>query len=158
LAVTGLRISETVGLRWKHLDLGEHPHVKVREQHYKGQRKPLKSREGRRDVPLTASMAERLLEHRRDTFAGAEAPVFPSRTGTELLPANVYRRALAPTAIELGHSVEVTGANGKRRMRSTVSFHTFRHTCASLLFAQGRNVRQVAAFLGHADPSFTLRI
>jgi integrase len=38
-----------------------------------------------------------------------------------------------------------------------VTFHTFRHTCASLLFEQGRNVRQVADWLGHADPSFTLR-
>jgi len=43
------------------------------------------------------------------------------------------------------------------RQRSTVSFHTFRHTCASLLFAQGRNVKQVQEWLGHADPSFTLR-
>ena len=38
-----------------------------------------------------------------------------------------------------------------------VSFHSFRHTCASLLFEQGRNVKQVADWLGHADPSFTLR-
>jgi integrase len=33
----------------------------------------------------------------------------------------------------------------------------FRHTCASLLFDQGRNVKQVAEWLGHADPAFTLR-
>ena len=38
-----------------------------------------------------------------------------------------------------------------------VTFHTFRHTCASLLFAAGRDVAQVAAWLGHADPGFTLR-
>jgi integrase len=38
-----------------------------------------------------------------------------------------------------------------------VSFHTFRHTCASLLFEAGRNVKQVADWLGHADPTFTLR-
>jgi integrase len=30
-------------------------------------------------------------------------------------------------------------------------------TCASLLFEAGRNVRQVADWLDHADPSFTLR-
>lgn len=34
----------------------------------------------------------------------------------------------------------------------------FRHTCASLLFAEGRNVKQVAQWLGHADPAFTLRV
>ena len=38
-----------------------------------------------------------------------------------------------------------------------MTFHTFRHTCASLLFEEGRNVKQVAEWLGHADPSFTLR-
>jgi integrase len=35
-------------------------------------------------------------------------------------------------------------------------FHTFRHTCASLLFEAGRNVKQVQEWLGHATPSFTL--
>lgn len=43
------------------------------------------------------------------------------------------------------------------RKRSTVSFHTFRHTCASLLFDAGRNIKQVQEWLGHADPGFTLR-
>ncbi len=38
-----------------------------------------------------------------------------------------------------------------------VSFHSFRHTCASLLFEEGRNVKQVSEWLGHADPGFTLR-
>ncbi|MDQ6793799.1 MAG: tyrosine-type recombinase/integrase, partial [Chloroflexota bacterium] len=38
-----------------------------------------------------------------------------------------------------------------------VGFHTFRHTCASLLFAGGKDVKQVQEWLGHADPAFTLR-
>jgi hypothetical protein len=38
-----------------------------------------------------------------------------------------------------------------------VSFHTYRHTCASLLFDAGRKVEQVASSLGLADPAFTLR-
>lgn len=38
-----------------------------------------------------------------------------------------------------------------------VGFHTFRHTCASLLFEGGKNIRQVADWLGHSDPSFTLK-
>lgn len=40
---------------------------------------------------------------------------------------------------------------------SWVGFHTFRHTCASLLFAAGKNVKQVQVWLGHADPGFTVR-
>ena len=37
------------------------------------------------------------------------------------------------------------------------TFHTLRHTCASLLFEAGRDVKQVSAWLGHADAAFTLR-
>ena len=38
-----------------------------------------------------------------------------------------------------------------------IGFHTFRHTCASVLFESGKNIRQVSEWLGHSDPSFTLR-
>jgi integrase len=34
--------------------------------------------------------------------------------------------------------VDVIGRNGKPRKRSAISFHNFRHTCASLLFEAGR--------------------
>ena len=36
-------------------------------------------------------------------------------------------------------------------------FHTLRHTCATRLFADGRNAVQVQRWLGHSDPGFTLR-
>lgn len=48
-------------------------------------------------------------------------------------------------------------AREKVKVRPTVTFHTFRHTCASLLFDNGRNIKQVQEWLGHADPGFTLR-
>jgi integrase len=35
-------------------------------------------------------------------------------------------------------------------------FHTFRHTVASRLFEEGRNVVQVQRWLGHHSASFTL--
>jgi integrase len=42
--------------------------------------------------------------------------------------------------------------------KTAIAFHAFRHTCASLLFAEGRNLKQVAEWLGHADPAFTLTV
>jgi integrase len=59
--------------------------------------------------------------------------------------ANVARTVLHPAARSVG--VKLDGR----------PFHTFRHTCASLLFEAGRNVKQVQEWLGHADASFTLR-
>jgi integrase len=143
LSHTGLRISEAIGLTWAHVDLGERSRVRVREQVYKGNRRKLKSDGGRRDIPLSTGMAARLLAHRRDTYGGQGRPVFASRAGTELLSSNVYRRVLQPARDAVG--------------LPWVSFHTFRHTCASLLFASGKNVKQVQEWLGHADPGFTLR-
>jgi integrase len=37
-------------------------------------------------------------------------------------------------------------------------FHTFRHTCATLLFRYGLNAKQVQIWLGHHSPAFTLEI
>jgi integrase len=143
LAHTGLRISEAIGLTWAHLDLGERPRVKVREQVYRGKRRKLKSRSGRRDVPLSPGMAARLLRHRASNYRGEDRPVFASRVGTELIPGKVRSRVLNPAVESIG--------------LGWVGLHSFRHTAASLWFERGANVKQVSQLLGHADPAFTLR-
>lgn len=68
--------------------------------------------------------------------------MFATVTGKPLDPDNLGARVLAPACEEAG--VEWAG------------FHTFRHTIASRLFDQGRNVVQVQRWLGHHSPSFTL--
>lgn len=156
---TGLRIGEAIGLRWEHLDLdSDRGTVRVREQVYEGERKKLKSSNGKRDIPLSPGTTRRLREKRaRLTDENPTAPVFASRTETELRPANVYGRVLAPAAIAVGLSEEAINDAGDTYIKSAVSFHTFRHTCASFLFSRDRNIKQVCDWLGHADPAFTLR-
>jgi integrase len=127
--------------------------VLVREQYYGGERQRLKSQHARRDIPLSAGMADRLRARRRDSYAGDAAPVFATTAGTELSRPNVASRVLKPAA----ESVGLVAAGQDGQPAAWVSFHTFRHTCASLLFDAGRNVKQVASWLGHADPAFTLR-
>jgi integrase len=216
LTVTGLRIGEAIGLLWKNVRLDDDaPRVRVREQIYEGRRKKyLKSEEGRRELPLSESWARRMSDHRAATGGGDGSPVFASTVGTPLIPGNVYRRVLAPAAIDAGifeqvgpppeeaglitvtlnhsdrrHRAEpsaertLCGRTGAieparrtgggpicsvcqgaelRRARAgrktAIAFHAFRHTCASLLFAEGRNIKQVSKWLGHADPAFTLRV
>ena len=36
--------------------------------------------------------------------------------------------------------------------------HVLRHTYASVLLDAGESIKALAAYLGHADPGFTLRI
>ena len=88
-------------------------------------------------------MAERLTARRRDAYTGEGSPVFATAAGTELSRPNVARRVLKPAAESVG--------------LRWVSFHSFRHSCASMLFEHGKNVKQVQEWLGHADPAFTLR-
>jgi integrase len=139
IAATGLRFSELIALRWRDLRLdGSEPCVRVRRALAKGEMKAPKSKHGRRDVPLSADLVSAL----RPLRGGDDELVFASRQGNPPNHANLMRRYLKPAAQEAG--VPWAG------------FHTFRHTCASLLFARGANVVQVQRWLGHHAPSFTL--
>jgi integrase len=94
LTHTGLRISEAIGLRWEHLDLGGNRTLRVREQFYRGKRRRLKSGAGKRDIPLSPGMAARLREHRAVGYRGPKTPVFASGVGTELI--RCYRQQGRP--------------------------------------------------------------
>jgi integrase len=87
-------------------------------------------------------MVRALRKRRSDTGATHEERVFPAGNGQPLRQENVRRRVLRPAAEEAG--VPWAG------------FHAFRHTCASLLFERGKNVKQVSRWLGHHSASFTL--
>jgi integrase len=77
------------------------------------------------------------------THSGGELDlVFTASNGAAVNSGNLRRRVLKPAAEEA--CVEWVG------------FHAFRHTCASPLFADGRNAKQVQVWLGHHSAAFTL--
>jgi integrase len=161
LAKLGLRISEALGLDWSDVEFGARPTLHVRRQFYRGTLRRLKTSNGKRDLPLPAGLARRLWAARP---AGAAGPVFATGNGTRYSDRNV-RRVLDRTT---GHEAERLARKAAEAGRPLpdpgdhagvpwVGFHTFRHTCASMLFDAGKNIRQVADWLGHSDPAFTLR-
>jgi integrase len=152
LAHTGLRIGEAIALRWQDLDLVAR-RVRVRRRYYRGDFAPPKSRYGRRDIPLSAALALEL--GRLSLGRNPDELVFASERGTVLDASNLMSRVLKPAAAEVGLG-EWLIADGRRTARSWVGFHTFRHTCATLLFRAGLNAKQVQMWLGHHSPSFTL--
>jgi len=96
---------------------------------------------GLRSVPRKTPT---LVRHRTEVGPIQAAAPGPLRAAVLILtPSNVSGRILKPAGKTLG--------------LGWVGFHTFRHTCASMLFEAGRNPRQVQAWLGHSDPGFTLR-
>lgn len=146
LAVTGLRVSEAFALRWCDLTLdGSQPHVRIRRAYVRGRFGPPKSRHGKRAVPIGHELVRELRARRKASdWPEDDDLVFPATNGVPLRQENVRRRALKPTAEEAG--VPWAG------------FHTFRHTCATRLFAEGRNAVQVQHWLGHHSASFTLGV
>jgi integrase len=146
LAVTGLRISEVLALRWRDLQLdGDQPVVRVRRAVVNGVYGPPKSRHGRRDVPIPFPVVQELrLRQRAAEWHQPDDLVFPSLTGAPMDAHNIRSRTLTPAAEEAGVP--------------WLGFHAFRHTCASMLIADGRNIVQVSRWLGHHSPAFTLTV
>jgi integrase len=141
LTHSGLRISEAIGLRCSDIEFGATPKIRVRGQLCRGKRRSTKTDHGRRDIPLSKGMARRLWA----VCAGRapDAAVFATAQGTPLCASNVRTRVLVPTRDRAG--------------MPWVTFHSFRHTCASLLFEAGKDAKQVQRWLGHEDAGFTLK-
>jgi integrase len=64
--------------------------------------------------------------------------------GTPLIAGKVRERVLAPAAVSVGLTKEKETKDGRTKTVSWITPHMFRHTCASLLFDNGRNMKQVA--------------
>ena len=118
--------------------------VLVRRRWYRGSFAAPKSRYGVRDVPITDGMARRLWALRKEACGLDDGLVFPSATGTPIDAANLYRRVFTPAAKSAG----VPWA----------TFHTLRHTCATMLFRHGLDAKQVQGWLGHHAASFTMDV
>lgn len=146
LACTGLRVSEALALEWRHVKLdGSEPCVQVRQRLVRGEIGPPKTRHSKRDVPIPHSMVRELRRcGSASEWMGDTDAVFPARGGGRVDADNLRKRVLAPAAEEAGVP--------------WIGFHTFRHTCATMLFADGRNAKQVQEWLGHHSAAFTLQV
>jgi integrase len=142
LAESGLRIGEAVEVRFSDLDLGREE-LHVRRRFYRGAVDLPKGRKTRR-VRLTSEMSRRLWALRKETRGTDDDHVFTNESGRRIQQPNLMTRVLKPAALRAG-------------VGEWVGFHTFRHTCATVLFRSGWNASQVQLFLGHSDPGFTLR-
>jgi integrase len=143
---TGLRKGELLALRWCDVELERatlHVRRTITETEDGVDYGEPKTKAGRRTLKLSPDGVEALLAHRvaRPLAIDAEALVFQSAAGTPIFQRNLSRRFYALTArAGLGH----------------IPFHGLRHTHATLLLAEGVNVKAVSARLGHASIQITL--
>jgi integrase/recombinase XerD len=125
LYLAGLRISEACGLRWR--DLSAKGDAGVATIFGKGSRT--------RAVLLPAGIWRELVALRGD--AGEDDPVFLSRKGGQLDPAQVHRIVKAAAA--------------RAGLPPGVSAHWLRHAHASHALDRGAPISLVQATLGHAS-------
>jgi integrase len=175
----GLRLGEVLGLQWSAVDLEEGViRVECGLQTIGRDRSlvALKSKESRRTIRLPEFVRAALVQHRRhqrerQLLAGggwrAEGTsfVFTTRDGRPLDGCGVTR--------DLKRLLRQTWTGGRQDCRHPrvinrhcadcggehlppLSFHSLRHSCASILLAQGVPVRDVAEILGHSDVRLTL--
>lgn len=144
LVLYGLRRGEVLGLRWSDVDFERSMlHVRQQVQRIGGelQAGPVKTRAGRRDLPLVALVHDALA-----VLARSEDPdgfVFATKTGRPIEPRNFVRSF---------HRVREK--QGLRRIR----IHDVRHTAATMLKNSGVPARDAQLILGHSTVLITQEI
>lgn len=148
---SGLRCGEACGLRWLDVDLSK-PSVFVRRTASEAgglHLGPPKSAAGVRDVELPDEWRGRLSDlaaWERDALG-----LDPSGTAPVL---TADGKLLRPSALSRAFSAHREALG----LPASCTFHTLRHTHASLLLSEGVGVNRVSKRLGHASPATTLRI
>jgi len=149
----GLRQGEALGLRWQDIDLDQRTlRISFALQRVDGEVQLVepKTIRSRRTLTLPESAVRSLRSHRvrqkeERLKAGEDWQeggfVFTTAIGTPLDPRNVLR--------EYHAALKRTGLPRFR-------FHDLRHSCASLLLAQGVQPRTVMEVLGHSQISITM--
>lgn len=150
----GLRRGELLALRWADVDLDERV-VRVRQT---VQRLPEvglifgapKTGKSRRTVPLPARSVKVLRSHRVRQAAEALA-LGPAWTDSDLVFTSTVGTVIEPRNLSRLFDQLIAAAEVRR-----IRFHDLRHTCASLLLAQGVPPRVVMDVLGHSQLAITM--
>ena len=153
LTTTGVRRGELVGLKWRDVDTGAavlHVERGVAYTHKTGVvMSTPKTSSSIRDVPLMAGTVD-VVEAYREQYK-QEHPSTIIKDAYLFHRSDDIFRPIDPNAIT---------RRVKRFMKNNglpdLSPHDLRHSCATLLLAQGADVKSVQQILGHSDASTTL--
>jgi len=176
---TGLRPGEWLGLSWDAVDL-EAAKLDVRQALHEEEGRVfiggLKTKAARRTISLSQAAVQALRRQRRrqnaarlkagSQWANEANLVFTSIVGTPLRRSNIYHRDL-PRIIKRAREQMVeeliaagwTKTNAQReaaKLLEGISLHTFRHTHAAILIAQGVDIKTIQRRLGHERVQITL--
>lgn len=121
-ACLGLRVSETLGLRWSNLDLERHT-VSIRTSAYRGAIEDTKTQSSNADLPLDSRLETLLEKWRSESDAEFEWVFANPATGMPYYSPSLQQKWIRPA----GESIGVKG----------LGFHSLRHSYRSWLDAVG---------------------
>lgn len=149
-AKTGARLSETLGLRWKDIDFQGKTISFMRGLHY-GEKEfyfePTKSTNSERTVTIDEEDAAVLKKHKK-LQAQKKLSATDYQDG-DLVCANDDGSPKNPFTVS-SRFIRVA-----RVLGFEVSFHSLRHSHASILLSNGAQMKFVSARLGHGSVAFT---
>ncbi|HEU5329585.1 MAG TPA: site-specific integrase, partial [Thermomicrobiales bacterium] len=151
----GLRQGEALGLRWQDLDLDQGLlQVRVALQQLPGRPPQLvepKTPQSRRTLPLAPLLTAALRAHRARQLAERRAGGAAWHNAWELVFTRPDGRPLSQfTVLQQFHR------HLARAGLPALRFHDLRHSCASLLVAQGVHPRVIMELLGHSTITVTM--
>ena len=151
----GLRLGELQALRWKDMDL-QRRRLRVTAT-YQGMQHGApgfaepKTARSKREVHLSLMAVEALKQHR---VRQLERRLLGLWEDHDLVFASGFGRPLDGNNLRTRSFARLLKRAGLPAMR----FHTLRHSAATLLMAEGVNIKVASEMLGHADITTTLRI
>jgi integrase len=158
-AFYGLRRSEAVGLKWSAIDFEsntitiEHTVTTTRfdGKSYLIEDDTTKSKSSFRTLPLVSQFRIKLLELKQaqETYRELCGNSYDKTEG-QYVYVNQLGKRIKPGYLTTTFP-EFLVKNGFRRMR----YHDLRHSCASLLLANGISLKQIQEWLGHSDFAIT---
>ena len=147
-AVTGLRRSELIGLKWEDINF-ETLEISVTRSVYCQVVGRCKTETSRKPVPLDPMVGEELIEWRRGAAYNQPGDwVFGSprlKGKWPYSPDMILARGIRPAAERAG-------------IRKRIGWHTFRHSFSSMLRSNGEDIKVVQELLRHANSRITLDI
>ena len=161
-AYYGLRRSEVVGLKWNAIDFEKDTltikHT-VTDVFHDGRKITIekdraKTKSSLRTLPLMPLFKERLLKHKQEQEKYRKLCGNSYNTEhADYIMVNEMGKRLSPNYITRRFSL-VLAQNGLKKIR----YHDLRHSCASLLLANGVPMKEIQEWLGHSDFSTTANI
>jgi integrase len=141
--MTGARQGELLGLRWSDVDLDKKQLHILRTFNHGRYFEP-KTKGSIRKIDMAPVVVKELASWKLASGGRGEDLVFPSGDGTPLICHNMKNRHFFPAL--------------KAAEIEAIRFHDLRHTYASLMLAQGENVKYIQTQLGHSSPTVTLNV